>query len=530
MRKRYVPTGPTRCCPDRKQRAMTLIEILMALLIISIVTGAIYTFYNSEQRAYQRQYKAQQRDQQLRFAMNSLVQELLEAGYHASGSGLVNRLPEWVPGDFIAGVPLQVHLDTNPKITLGDGKAPDMITFLSVLPTDTASTLLTEPSSDNVITLGLSESEIEKQFKPGNLLCLGEGESFATVTGLNKKTLTLDSDPAVAGNQPLTHPYPSGTVVGEISVVTYAVFNRQNDPNCKHHEAGVPELKRKVNAGGFQPVAENISDMQLSLEEDGRIKIVLTAILDPLFPGKEGENDRGEREAVSLVWLRNSRDVGIGSECPWPSAPANFTVLSALNAQSPCRIRMAWDPVLTDSKGESFESDACAVKGYRIFFDVAAKTFGNHIDVVACPEEGVELNVQTLPADIYYVCVAAINGGGLGEKTAEIGVPDSVAPSRPAGLKAVLDPSIAVSLTWEEPSDCDLAGYRVFRKAGVGGEFALLPGGLIPVGAPSFLDAGPPPGETCWYAVRSEDHGFNSSSFSETVSVDIPGIPAPEAK
>jgi type II secretory pathway pseudopilin PulG len=530
MRKRFVSTGPTIYCPDRKQRGITLVEILMALLLTSVVTGAIYTFYNSEQRAYQRQFEAQQRDQQLRFAMNTLIQELLEAGYHAAGSGLVNRLSEWVPGDFIAEVPLQVHLDANPKITLGDGNSPDMITFLTVLPTDTGSALLTEPASGTVITLGLSESEIEKQFKPGDLLCLGEGETYATVTGVNEHTLTLDTDPAVPGDQPLSKPYASGTSVGEISVVTYTVFNGQNDPEYRRHTIGVPELKRKVNADGFQPVAENISDMQLTLEEDGRIKMVLTAVSSPLFPEKGRMGDRGEREATSIVRLWNSSDVGIGSQCPWPSAPANFMIRSALNERYPCRILMSWDAVLTDSKGELFESDDCAVNGYRIFFDIAPKTFANHIDVVAGQETGVELDVQTLPADIYYVCVAAINGGGLGEKTAEIAVPDAVAPAQPSGLKAVLDAEIAVSLTWEAPTDCDLAGYRVFRKTGAGEEFSLLSSGLIPAGEPDFLDASPPQGETCVYAVRSQDHGLNASPFSETVSVDIPGLPKSEAK
>ncbi|MFH0731199.1 MAG: prepilin-type N-terminal cleavage/methylation domain-containing protein [Pseudomonadota bacterium] len=515
-------------CPHGKQQGMTLVEILMALLMISLLTGAIYTFYDSEQRAYQRQYQAQQRDQQLRFAMNSLVQELLEAGYNASGSGLVQRLSEWVPGAFIAGVPLQVRLDANPKITLGNGISPDMITFLSILPTDNASALLTAPSSGTDIRLGLSESEIAVQFKSGDLLCLGEGETYAMVTGVSKKTLTLDTDPATPGNQPLTHSYPAGTVAGEISVVTYAVFNAKNDPKYKHHTAGIPELKRKVNADGFQPVAENISNMQLSLEEDGRIKIVLTAILNPLLPGKGDEQDRGEREATSLVRIRNSHEAGIGSVCPWPCAPANFRVLSALNAKSPCRIVMAWEPVVTDINGGFFKSDACAVKEYRIFFDVVATTYGNHIDVAACPEEGVELDVKKFPADIYYVSVAAINAGGLGVKTAEIAVADTVAPSRPAGLAVVPDPAKGVVLAWETSSDCDLAGYRLFRKTGADGVFTLLSGGLIPAGAPGFLDTNPPPAETSWYAVRSEDHGFNLSPFSETVSVIIPASPAPE--
>jgi hypothetical protein len=112
--------------------------------------------------------------------------------------------------------------------------------------------------------------------------------------------------------------------------------------------------------------------------------------------------------------------------------------------------------------------------------------------------------------------------------TAEIAVPDTVAPVEPVGFTAVPDPAIGVTLAWEKPVDCDLAGYRLFRKTGAGGVFTLLSSGLIPVGAPGYIDTHPPPGETSWYAVRSEDYGFNLSPFSETVSVLIPPIPVPE--
>lgn len=284
---------------------MTLIELLLAMFIVSLLMGGIYSFFASEQQAFDRAFRVQERDQNLRFAMNTLKRELIEAGYQAAGDTLLNSLSDWIPDDFAVEAPISVCLDHNPKITLGDENEPNMISFLSIVPTNTNPTRLAVPASGTRLVTTLSETELAKQFKPGDLLCLGEEPVYARVSAIVENELEFDTDPVLAGNQPATVPFPAGTVVGEISVVTYAVFNAVNDPAFKRHTKGRPVLKRRVNAGGFQPVAENVQDMQVGIEADGCLLVSLTGQTDATFLKKASTVEGGVITRTCRVRLRN---------------------------------------------------------------------------------------------------------------------------------------------------------------------------------------------------------------------------------
>lgn len=507
----------------KDENGATLVEILLSSFIVILLIGSIFGFLGSQQRFFQRQYLAQQRDQQLRFAINTMSHELSESGYLAVGKQLMAHLPEWVPNKFLPTVPAPVRLDSNPKITLSSGNSPDIITFLSVLPAESATVRLSAPSSETVMILDSSESEIEDQFKPGDLICIGDEDTYAAVIKTDGKALIIDADPLTPGAQALEKTYPSGTIVREISVVSYTVFNEVNDPQNKYHPVGLPELKRKVNAGGFQPVAENIRDMRVSFQGGNRISVTLTGVMDTLVTGKGPQEGEGPKQVTGIVHLHNPDEIGLGiSGCRYPSVPVNFKVLSALNTDSPCRILMSWDPVSTDCDGKFYEGVNCGVKGYRIYYDVVPKRREHHVDVPFGTEAGAKLDVHKLPSGLYYVSIAAISHGGIGDKTPEIKVVDMVAPSSPVGLNLSLELEKAVYLTWDIPTDCDVSGYRVFRKKGISPEFILISVGPVTGVPPSFSDTISDPGETITYALRFQDHGKNIGPFSKPVSITIP--------
>lgn len=493
--------------------AMSLVEVLLAMAMLAVVSGAIIRFYRSQQRAYEGQYAIQERDRSLRLATNTLLRELAEAGYHAAGDDLVNHLSDWVETAYFPAA-LGVRLDANPKITLSPDNKPDLITFLWERPSTTNPTRLATQAAGTIIETHLSPSRLARQFRNGDLICFGGGIAYARVTDVSGGRLTIDTDPIQSGDQPLFRPVPAETPVGEISVVTYTVFNKDNDPNCRRHRAGHPELKRKVNAGAFQPVAEDICDLQLALETDGRIRIEMTArAVAPAGEARVRQTDR--------VRLANQSHMGIGSGCPLPAAPSAVTVLGGLDKAHPCRVLLAWDPVTTDARGDPLGTGDCALKGYRIFFDIAPAVFGRYVEVAPGYESGYELDVHSFASDVYHVSIAAFNSGGIGKKTPEIAIHDTVPPSPPAGLAAAWQPPGGVSLTWKAPPDCDLAGFQVFRKGTIG-PYLRISGGLVPAGQLSFTDVAAPGGPMT-YALKAQDGGNNLSSYSNAATVNVPG-------
>lgn len=507
---------------------LSLIEVVVAMLLVSIVTTSVYKFFAVEQRARDRMYGVQERDRNLRVAMNMLVRELKDAGYQAAGDGLTANLSDWIPDNFAVNVPLHVNLDANPRITLGGEGEPDMISFLSMLPANTNPTTLSVPAIGTSLTTALSESDLGAQYSPGDLVCLGDAPVYARVTTVFEETLEIDADPILPGSQPCSIPLPAGTRIGEISVVTYAVFNAVNDPQFSRHTRGRPVLKRRVNAGGFQPVAENIQDMQLGVEADGRIRVSLTGITDSTAWERVAHEAGGAVVRTCQVRLPNVTRIGIGTECRLPAAPENFKVLDALNADHPCRIVLSWNPVGVDSTGAPLDEKTCAVTGYRVFVDLAPNTYGCGTGVPIGAESGYLLDVGFMPADVYYVSVAAVNSGGVGKKTAEAIIRDQLAPAAPVGLSAVLETDESVTLSWTEPADCDLAGFHVYRSTAHAAVGVRISNGLIPSGTAGFSDKDPPSGENCLYTVCAEDHGFNVSALSEAAVIFIPGKTTPE--
>jgi len=118
-------------------------------------------------------------------------------------------------------------------------------------------------AGDTSIRLSLSGSESEAQYNISDTIYIGKPAETAQVKAIAGQTLIIDTDPFQPGNQGLKNSYLPGTEVGEISLVSYAVFNDQNDPGGKYHDPGIPVLKRKINACGFEPLAEDIIDLKI---------------------------------------------------------------------------------------------------------------------------------------------------------------------------------------------------------------------------------------------------------------------------
>jgi prepilin-type N-terminal cleavage/methylation domain-containing protein len=263
---------------ETNRNGFTLIELLISLTLLGVALGTVYQIFLSQAEAYKAQATIIQRQQGLRAALEVIAREARSAGYPLVDQSFLNNISLWIPNSFIPKIPQAVNPTGFLTLTPG-GSDPDVFSIITVLSGETNPAVLAHSSSigDTTITLALSGSETNDQFNLYDLIYIGKTPELAQVKGISGNVLVIDTDPLTPGNQGLQKAYPAGTELGEISLVSYAVFNDRNDPSGKYHDMGNPVLKRKINAGGFEPLAEGIVDLKVSLTKPELVRLQLSA-------------------------------------------------------------------------------------------------------------------------------------------------------------------------------------------------------------------------------------------------------------
>ena len=171
------------------------------------------------------------------------------------------------------------------------GDNPDLLSLFIVLSSESNPTVLAQETlaGDTSIKLALTASETSGQYNLSDMIYIGKPAERALVKGISGATLIIDTDPVQPGNQGLKNAYPQGTEVGEISLVSYAVFNDKNDSGGRFHELGVPLLKRKINACGYEPLVDNITDLKVNSIRPELYRLQLSIRNGPPQTGKENE-------------------------------------------------------------------------------------------------------------------------------------------------------------------------------------------------------------------------------------------------
>jgi hypothetical protein len=229
------------------------------------VMGVLGQTFITQTSDYKAQFRLVQRQQRLRAALEIMARDCRGAGYPTLEESFGAGLTVWFPTSFIPKSPMTVQLMGIITPTSG-GNLPDMLSLVTVIPGETNPTRLSAPANlgDTTLKLELSNSQINDQYNIGDVIYLGKPSETAVIRGISGQVLTIDTDPFQAGNQGLKKSYPSGTEIGEISLVSYAVFNDDNDAAARFHDPGIPVLKRKINGGGFEPLGEDITDLKIT--------------------------------------------------------------------------------------------------------------------------------------------------------------------------------------------------------------------------------------------------------------------------
>jgi prepilin-type N-terminal cleavage/methylation domain-containing protein len=261
-------------------KGVTLIELLIALAISSILIAAIYRIFISQQKSYVVQEQVVDMQQNMRVSISRMMSEIRMAGF-----GSVEAIWEGVDG--VNGF--------HQAITPGENSITVVGGFRQVR-RNNGYPITVSSTSENTITLNYSTDEFDR---PSHQYISIGGVESSTVIQRKGRVLTL------ANTLRLNH--SKDTPIFKIQAITYTVG--KND--------GKSILRRNENTGGGgQPVAENIEDLQFEyFDANGNpttfpadirmVKVKVTARTDRLDPQLKGGDGYRRRQIASNISIRN---------------------------------------------------------------------------------------------------------------------------------------------------------------------------------------------------------------------------------
>jgi type IV pilus assembly protein PilW len=242
----------------RNQNGVTLIELLVALVISTILIAGIYRTFIGQQKSFTTQEQVVDVQQNIRIAIGNMVREIRMVGF----------------GNFSMPAIVNAGADT--------------LTFRSAVNVGSTLTVAGGVSQNQIVVSSLTGFGVN-----GNISIGGVESNIITAVNTGTRTLTLTN--------PLGYQHLVGTPVFTISAINYQV---------------VGDVLMRDDGGGLQPVADGIETLQFQyLDGDenptgtpANIRIIRvslkakTNVQDPDY--KEGGGYR-RRQLASNIHLRN---------------------------------------------------------------------------------------------------------------------------------------------------------------------------------------------------------------------------------
>lgn len=210
----------------RIEKALTLLEVLLAILLSCLVGLVLYQMYYTQDRTYTIQSEISEMQQNLRVAMERISGDLTAAGF---------AQPPWTTINGESGIDFQ-------GIRVAGGCVLDVVGSF-----DGAQKTLVKKAVAGATALELSPGDGENfQGKAKIDINIG-GRENVRITNKSGSILTIDADPYAAGLQGLRYNYPAGTPVYLVKWKTYWVDKSKP-------EEPVLRVDEHIGSGG-QPLA-----------------------------------------------------------------------------------------------------------------------------------------------------------------------------------------------------------------------------------------------------------------------------------
>jgi prepilin-type N-terminal cleavage/methylation domain-containing protein len=267
----------------RRNRGITLIELLVAIVLSSLVIAGLYRTFLGQQRTYYVQEQVVDMRQNMRVVVSNMVKELRMAGFGAvSGLGSVT----------INGTTYSSVVNRNiPATPTGS------VTILTALTSAADSAGLVQATTAYQIVVDRLKDD---QDPPVDIFDLAN-RKYISIGGVesNEVTSIITGSKTLVLKNRVMYSHPANTRVYPIRAISYDTSGRRNT-NL---------------GGGFQPLAGNIENVQFEyLDADGNpaadnasiqmIRVVITARTDQKDSGLKGDGFL-RRQITSNVQLRN---------------------------------------------------------------------------------------------------------------------------------------------------------------------------------------------------------------------------------
>ncbi len=257
---------------SKKENGITLIELLIALVLCSILTAALYRAFISQQKTYTVQDQVADMQQNARIALAQMAREIRMAGY--------------------GGEVLSIFGDIN--------GFTDIIT--------PASNSITIIIADGVGVLKESAAKGSNQVKVTNAGVFNAGKKkYLCLNGLNNYSVQSVTEDTIVLTAPLAEGHPINQPVYLVKAISY-YLGISGDKTV---------LRRNENTGGGgQPLADNIESLEFAYFDTNGIEIsnppdirmvkvtvlARASMVDPQLKGGDGYR---RRALSSYVQVRN---------------------------------------------------------------------------------------------------------------------------------------------------------------------------------------------------------------------------------
>ncbi len=249
----------------RRQRGIGLVEIMIAMTLGIIVTGAVVQIYLSSKRQNDMQGGLTGRQEVSRYATQLIQRDLQMAGFRGCLRDLgnvINTLDN--PDDFLNDYATHVQgyedgAGLPDEITTGGNDVVANTDVLVIRTVDDPNLQLTAnmvtSSSDPVTVPGL-DPDVPTTPATGDIMLVTDcgGSAIFEVTGFDEGTGAI-----AHGGKNLVRRYTAGAQLFTLRTTTYFIRN---------NAAGVPGLWRRIGDGDPQELAEGVESMQILYGED----------------------------------------------------------------------------------------------------------------------------------------------------------------------------------------------------------------------------------------------------------------------